>query len=1180
MAKEVSFLIKIRDDGGAKRVTANAEEVGRVIRSVQDEAERLKRDVLTWSEAAQAVGVLQNSINELRGVLQDLTEAYQVQLVAETQLDTIMRQRMNSTDEEIQHVKDLCSAQQELGVIGDEVQLSGAQQMATFLKQKESLDVLIPAMNNLIAQQNGLNATNQDAVGIGNMMGKAMQGQTAVLQRVGITFDEAQERVLKYGTESERAAMLAEVITANVGNMNAELAKTDAGKQKQLENTLGDIKEKLGSMVQGAMPFVTIAAQTMICVAGCVKLITSLQALGAAFSLTAVKGLALAVHEKVVATAQNIMSASGYTAAGGTLALSVAVTALYAALTLGISVVITGLVSLFGLMGDEAEDTAESVDQLKESEDAFSRASSDVRAELDLEISRLASLIHNHENAAKKVSELNKKYGESFGYHRTAAEWYDTLIEKSKVYCAQMGYEAQAKVLSSQIAAAQLEKESKEAERRQLGQQFLDKNGRSHYNWETSDGGRDYYDRLGGEIDTLNTKIGGLQTRYDSCISHMISAQKQLESSRKSTKLTGGNMNDATTEELKQEIEEKQQEVARLKGDATAERQRLNKEIGRMQKEVNRRDAVNKREQGVSTGKKKGKTAGTSKTGKPVKVAKTLDDVTRNVSYYEAQLKKTDKADTAKIQKLTQLIAKYKELGAVIQAEIDHAKRPKELNTLEKIDAELQYQQQLRKKASNEKLAGIDSEIKRLNTLRTAFEDSSHVGLRLDEIKTYEQLGGEIAFYTKKLKTATDTERVEIQKQINALGDLKKKWDETLAGLKAPEDITRLNTMEKLDEAITYYQAKQKKASGEEISTIGATIVALEQKREALNRMTRLPEMNAETAKLDGMDTKELKMELKVMGLDGVKKRIKELQDMLADTKHPLDKSQRSEVEKLIGSYGRYEKVLKKSDVHLTDLWGNTKGVASGITSMTNALEDGRNAWETLAGVVDGAIQIFQGIAAVVDIIKAMTGATQMSSAASQVKTSTTASETSATTSHTAATEADTIATIRNTAAKGGQAITNATASGASMPFPYNLIAIAAGVAAVVAALASVSGAFANGGIVGGSSPSGDKLLARVNSGEMILNGAQQSRLFNFINGVTPFADGGIVYGPTLSIMGEYAGARSNPEVIAPLNKLKSIIGADSNGGGRLEARLRGRDLVLALANETRISRRKTNIKL
>lgn len=1174
MAKEVSFLIKIHDDGGAKRVTANAEEMGRVIRSVQNEAERLKRDVLTWSEAAQAVGVLQNAIGELQGVFKDLTEAYQVQLVAETQLETIMRQRMNSTDEEIQHIKNLCSAQQELGVIGDEVQLSGAQQMATFLKQKESLDVLIPAMNNLIAQQNGLNATNQDAVGIGNMMGKAMQGQTAVLQRVGITFDEAQAHVLQYGTESERAAMLAEVITANVGNMNAELAKTDAGKQKQLENTLGDIKEKLGSMVQGAMPFVTITAQAMICVAGCIKLITSIQALGAAFSLTAIKGALLAVHEGIVAGAQRILSMSGYTAAGGTLALSAAVTVLYGALTMGLSVVITGIISLFTNMGDEAEDTAESVDQLKESEDAFSQASSNMKAELDVEISRLASLIHNHENASKKVSELNKKYGESFGYHRTAAEWYDTLIEKSKVYCAQMGYEAQAKVLSSQIAAAQLEKESKEAERRQLGQQYMDTKGEVHYNWENAKGGKDYYTQLGSDINEITSKVNSLQKQYDSAIRHMIDAQKQLDQSRKSTKLANTNLKASTTEELKQEIEEKQQDVARLKGDATAERQRLNKEIGRMQKEVNRREAINKREQGVKTNGTK------TKTEKPVRVVKSLDDVNKNISYYEAQLKKTDKADTAKIQKLTRLIAKYKELGAVIQAEIDHAKRPKELNTLEKINAELQYQQQLRKKASNEKLAGIDSEIKRLNTLRTAFEDSSHVALRLDEIKTYEQLDNEIAFYTKKLKTATDTERTQIQQQINALGDLKKKWDETLANLKAPEDITRLNTMEKLDEAITYYQAKQKKASGEEISSIGATIVALEQKREALNRMTRLPEMNAETAKLDGMDAKELKMELKVMGLDNVKKRIKELQDMLRDTKHPLGKHQREEVEKLIGSYGQYEKVLRKSDVHLTDLWGDAKGVAGGITSMTNALEGGRNAWETLTGVVDGAIQIFQSIAGIVDIIKALTGATQASAAASGVKASTTATETAATTTHTAATAADTAATITNTAAKGGMAIASATASGASMPFPYNVVAIAAGVAAVVAALASISGAFANGGIVGGSSPSGDKLLARVNSGEMILNGAQQSRLFNFINGVTPFADGGIVYGPTLSIMGEYAGARSNPEVIAPLNKLKSIIGEGGNGGLRLVARLRGRDIVLAIADETRISRRKTNIKL
>ena len=46
---------------------------------------------------------------------------------------------------------------------------------------------------------------------------------------------------------------------------------------------------------------------------------------------------------------------------------------------------------------------------------------------------------------------------------------------------------------------------------------------------------------------------------------------------------------------------------------------------------------------------------------------------------------------------------------------------------------------------------------------------------------------------------------------------------------------------------------------------------------------------------------------------------------------------------------------------------------------------------------------------------------------------------------------------------------------------------------------------------------------------------------------VPSFATGGIVSGPTLDLWGEYAGARTNPEVIAPLNKLKSMIG--TNGG-------------------------------
>lgn len=87
---------------------------------------------------------------------------------------------------------------------------------------------------------------------------------------------------------------------------------------------------------------------------------------------------------------------------------------------------------------------------------------------------------------------------------------------------------------------------------------------------------------------------------------------------------------------------------------------------------------------------------------------------------------------------------------------------------------------------------------------------------------------------------------------------------------------------------------------------------------------------------------------------------------------------------------------------------------------------------------------------------------------------------------------------ISLTAAQGSQALAAATASGAAMPFPANLIAIAAGVAAVVAALSTT---FADGGIFGGTGTVGDLNIARVNKGEMILNGTQQSRLFNLLNG-------------------------------------------------------------------------------
>lgn len=78
-------------------------------------------------------------------------------------------------------------------------------------------------------------------------------------------------------------------------------------------------------------------------------------------------------------------------------------------------------------------------------------------------------------------------------------------------------------------------------------------------------------------------------------------------------------------------------------------------------------------------------------------------------------------------------------------------------------------------------------------------------------------------------------------------------------------------------------------------------------------------------------------------------------------------------------------------------------------------------------------------------------------------------------------------------------AVANGVANAAALPFPANLAAIAT-VVSTIAGIFSSLPKFADGGIIGGSSFFGDKMIARVNSGEMILNQSQQGRLFQMIN--------------------------------------------------------------------------------
>lgn len=177
----------------------------------------------------------------------------QVQADAENKLIEIYKTRMGVDKKAAKSTMAVASALQKQGVIGDEVTLSGAQQLATFAKYPKTVNSLLPSMTNLLVQQKGYNASADDAKNIANLFGKAMMGQVGALKRVGISFSDAQAEILKTGTEEEKAAMLAKVVTQNVGNMNKEFAKTDAGKIAQAKNTLGDLGEKLGALLLPAL---------------------------------------------------------------------------------------------------------------------------------------------------------------------------------------------------------------------------------------------------------------------------------------------------------------------------------------------------------------------------------------------------------------------------------------------------------------------------------------------------------------------------------------------------------------------------------------------------------------------------------------------------------------------------------------------------------------------------------------------------------------------------------------------------------------------------------------------------------------------------------------------------------------------------------------------------------------
>lgn len=131
-----------------------------------------------------------------------------------------------------------------------------------------------------------------------------------------------------------------------------------------------------------------------------------------------------------------------------------AATALMATLTLGLSLLVTGLVIAWDKYSDAqakaAAKAAEMVDIEKNGRAEMIKA----RVEIDNTKKSLKDFTGTKEQEKSKVEELNRKYGETFGYYKTIAEWYDVLQEKGEDYIQMLFLQAKAQSLVNKAVEA------------------------------------------------------------------------------------------------------------------------------------------------------------------------------------------------------------------------------------------------------------------------------------------------------------------------------------------------------------------------------------------------------------------------------------------------------------------------------------------------------------------------------------------------------------------------------------------------------------------------------------------------------------------------------------------------------------------------------------------------------
>nr|DAN23933.1 MAG TPA: tail tape measure [Caudoviricetes sp.] len=250
MAKTIGVLLSLKDQfttplqkatKSVKNMDRQLEKAGNQVKAFGRKIKDGMKSVAKWA----AIGF--GALTAAAGVfIKQSIDAAKDKLKADKLLETNLMKQANFKKEHIQMLKDEASALQDVGVVGDDVAVAGAGQLAIYKLKAEQIKTILPVIDDMIAKEKGFNGTQEDAIAMADVFGKAVEGKTKGLVKYGVSLTDAEEKLFKTMKREQRAEFLNKKLTAAIGGTNKALRETDEGKIVAAKGAWGDMQAELG----------------------------------------------------------------------------------------------------------------------------------------------------------------------------------------------------------------------------------------------------------------------------------------------------------------------------------------------------------------------------------------------------------------------------------------------------------------------------------------------------------------------------------------------------------------------------------------------------------------------------------------------------------------------------------------------------------------------------------------------------------------------------------------------------------------------------------------------------------------------------------------------------------------------------------------------------------------------